>query len=301
MPTLHDGCAMPALHPTRVELEDFMLGRLSQRESRRVILHLLPGCSHCQEVTAAFWDVGGQQRIGGVELSERFRYESVVNRVLTRVRTAHAGLEAERAAADRLLAELETRPRDRWPARVQADPRFHTWGMCELLLDRARSSRDLGEAGICAGLTISLAGRIDTAVHPKALVEELTARAWTALADARRQAGDLRSAEENLRRAEAHLLRGTGDRLEKARLLERKAALRTSQERPEEAARLLSRAILLYRRMGQWDRVGWIFVELGCIHRLAEQATLAPLRRGLLGLWLDRLRRISARLPRLGY
>jgi hypothetical protein len=306
MPTLRDGAAKPDLHPTRAELEDFMLGRLSQRESRRVILHLLPGCSHCQEVTAAFWHVGGQNQMERVDLSERFRYDSAMNRVLDRVRSARAGLETERAEAGPLLSELEARPRERWPALVQADPRFHTWGFCELLLDRARSSRDLGrdlgEAGLCAGLTVSLAGRIDTSIHPDVLVQELTARAWMALADVWRQAGDLLSAEENLRRAEAHLLRGTGDRLEKARLLERKAALRTSQERPEEAARLLSRAILLYRRMGQWDRVGRILLELGCIGRLTEQAgehaALAPVRRGLLGLWLDRLRRISARLPR---
>jgi tetratricopeptide (TPR) repeat protein len=302
MSTWQDGGAMPDLHPMRMELEDFMLGKLSQRESRRVILHLLPGCSHCQSVTAAFWNLGDDgDGNGRVELSERFRYESAMNRVLARVRTARAGLETERAGARERMAELEAMPRDRWPALVQADPRFHTWGVCELLLDRAQSSRDLGEAGLCAGLTVILAGRIGAEAHPQTLVQDLTARAWTALADARRQAGELHSAEEALRRAEAHLQRGTGDRLEKARLLERKAALRTSQERPGEAARLLSRAILLYRRMGQWDRVGRIYLdlglELGYLRRAAETAVLAPARRGVLSLLIDRLRRLSARLP----
>jgi tetratricopeptide (TPR) repeat protein len=299
------------LHPKRAELDDFMLGRLSQRESRRVILHLLQGCSRCQAVTAAFWHAGaggdpgdgGANRADRMAPPDRFRYERTMNRVVSRVRTARSGLETERSEARRLLGELDAQPRDRWPAVVQADARFHTWGFCELLLDRARGARDLGEAGLCAGLTVSLSGRIDTSVHPDVLVQELTARAWTALADVWREAGDLRSAEENLRRAEAHLLRGTGDRLERARLLERKAALRTSQERPEEAARLLSRAILLYRRLGQWDRVGRILLDLGCIGRLTEQAgehaALAPARRGLLGLWVERLRRLSARLPSL--
>jgi tetratricopeptide (TPR) repeat protein len=288
-----------------------MLGKLSQRESRRVILHLLEGCSRCQTVTAAFWHAGAGGVSGDTRAdrsgSDRFRYDRTINRVLSRVRTAGAGLETERAEARVLLSELAVQPRDRWPALVQADARFHTWGFCELLLDRAWGARDLGrdlgEAGLCAGLTVSLAGRIDTSVHPEVLVQDLTARAWTALADVWREAGDLRSAEENLRRAEAHLLRGTGDRLERARLLERKAALRTSQERPEEAARLLSRAILLYRRLGQWDRVGRILLDLGgidgCIDRITGQAALAPARHGLLDLWLERLRRISARLPRL--
>ena len=293
------------LHPKRAELEDFMLGKLSQRESRRVILHLLEGCSRCQTVTAAFWHAGAGGVSGDTRAdrsgSDRFRYDRTINRVLSRVRTAGAGLESERAEARGLLSELAVQPRDRWPALVQADARFHTWGFCELLLDRAGGDlgRDLGEAGLCAGLTVSLAGRIDTSVHPEVLVQDLTARAWTALADVWREAGDLRSAEENLRRAEAHLLRGTGDRLERARLLERKAALRTSQERPEEAARLLSRAILLYRRLGQWDRVGRILLDLGSVGRFGDRLSAQAARRGLLGLWLERLRRISARLPRL--
>jgi tetratricopeptide (TPR) repeat protein len=292
------------LHPKRTELDGFMLGKLSQRESRRVILHLLQGCPRCQAVTAAFWYAGAggvseDTRADRIELSDRFRYDRTMNRVVSRVRTAQAGLETERSEARRLMGELDAQPRDRWRAVVQADARFHTWGFCELLLDRARGARDLGEAGLCAGLTVSLAGRIDTSVHPDVLVQELTARAWTALADVWREAGDLRSAEENLRRAEAHLLRGTGDRLERARLLERKAALRTAQERPEEAARLLSRAILLYRRLGQWDQVGRLLVELGCIGRFGDRLSAQEARRGLLGLWLDRLRRLSARLPSL--
>ena len=282
-----------------------MLGKLSQRESRGVIFHLLSGCSRCQTVTAAFWYAGagggsgaeGNTRADRIEPSDRFRYDRTMNRVLSRVRTARAGLETERAEARHLMAQLDAQPRDRWPALVQADARFHTWGFCEFLLDRARGARDPGEAGLCAGLTVTLAGRIDTSVHPYVLVQELTARAWTTLADVWREAGDFRSAEENLRRAEALLLRGTGDRLERARLLERKAALRMSQERPEEAARLLSRALLLYRRLGQWDQVGRVLVDLGCISRIGGSLSEQAAHRGLLGIGLDLLRRISARLP----
>lgn len=296
-----------SVHPPRVELEDFMLGRLSQRDSRNVILHLLQGCSSCREVTSVFWHLGLRER---AELSDRFSYDSVMGRVFDRVRLARLGLQGERAEAGRHLAELEAHPRRDWLELARDDARFHTWGVCELVLDRARdrarSASDLAEAAGYAALAVALSGRIDTAVHPKTLVEELAARAWSTVADVRRGAGDLRGAEEALRRAESHLLHGTGDRLEKACLLERKAALRTAQGRSEEAARLLSRAILLNRRLGQWDRVGRILVELGCIRGLmqqalgqaAEQAVLAPARRGALGLLLDRMRGIGARLRR---
>jgi hypothetical protein len=258
---------MTDLHPTQTELEDFMLGRLSQRESRRVILHLLPGCRRCQEVTSALWDVGTEVREESRPVSERFRYDDTLERVFDRIRSSHAGLEAERADARRRLAKLEKLPAARWLAAVQADRRYHTWGFCELLLERCRVSQ---EPEVCADLAVAVAGRIDAALHPRVFLEDLQARAWTELTDVRRNAGDLGGAEEALRQAELHLLRGTGERLERARLLERKAALRAAQDRSEDAARLLSRAILLYRRAGQWERVARILIGLGCL-----QATTA--------------------------
>jgi hypothetical protein len=294
------------LHPSRAELEGFMLGRLSQRECRRVILHLLPGCASCQAVTADFWHVGGEPRLE--ELAERVRYDGAMERVLVRVRTVHAGLEAERADAWHRLADLEARPLARWPACIEADRRFHTWGFCELLLDRAEAARDAGwegEAELCGILATVLTRRIDTAIHPAQFVEDLTARAWVTIADLRRRAGNLDAAEEGLGRAEVHLVRGTGDRLEKAVLLEVKAALRTAQERPEDAARLLSRAILLYRRTGQWDRVGRVLLGLGCLRTAAARSAssvldqaAAPVHRGLLWLLLDMIRGVSERLRR---
>jgi len=279
------------MHPSNGELESFMLGRLSQRDSRRVILHLLPGCPQCREVTSVFWDLGPDARHAG-----GLQYDGTLERVFDRVRTARAGLEAERAEARRLMAGLQVLPLERWAAKVQKDRRFHTWGFCELLLEQAGSE-------ICAGLAVSVAGRIDPEIHPPVFVEELRARAWGGLADVRRKAGDLGSAEESLRHAEACLMRGTGDRLARARLLERKAALRHTQERSEEAARLLGRAILLYRRAGQWDEVGRVLIGLGCIRAEAgEPDAVSALRQGLElapergGFWFLLSRLFSVRL-----
>lgn len=287
-------------HPANGELEAFMLGRLSQRESRAIILHLLPGCRRCQEVTSAFWELGS-------DLSEsqaaRFRYDRSLERVFGRVLTVRAGLEAERREARRLMAGLQILPVERWPARVRKDRRFHTWGFCELLLEQAASE-------VCAGLAVSVAGGIDPEAHPPVFVEELRARAWGGLADVRRRAGDLAGAEEALQHAEACLVRGTGDRLARARLLERKGALRHAQERSGEAARLLGRAILLYRRAGQWDEVGRVLLGLGCIRAVAGDpdavSAAIALRQGLqlspghgrFWLLLSRLRGFSAHLRR---
>lgn len=285
---MNDGGVMSDLHPTHDELERFMLGRLSQQETRRVILHLLPGCARCNEVTSVLWHVG-EDTPEGWPGSER--YERTMDGVFDRVRSARAGLEEERAEAPRLLAELERLPSSRWPALVQSDRRFHTWGFCELLIDRADSE-------VLAGLAVNVAGLVDAAVHPPVFVEELRSRAWAALAGVRRRAGDLEGAEEAFRHAESHLLRGTGDRLERARLLEQKAALRHAQERPAEAARLISRAILLYRRAGQWDQVGRILIGLGRI-RTAAAGAGAVVIRGRLRMFLDLMRsRFASRAGR---
>lgn len=254
------------MHPSNGELESFMLGRLSQRDSRRVILHLLPGCPQCREVTSAFWDLGSDVRSSH---DAHRRYDHTLERVFDRVLTVRAGLEVERAEARKLMARLQILPPERWAAKVRKDRRFHTWGFCEALLEQRDSE-------ICAGLALSVTGRIDPETHPPVFIEELRARAWAMLADVRRKAGDLGGAEEALRQAEACLLRGSGDRLERARFLERKAALRHAQERSEEAARLLGRAILLYRRAGQWEQVGRVLIGLGCLHAEVDELALAP-------------------------
>ncbi len=275
---------MPDLmHPSNGELESFMLGRLSQRDSRRVILHLLPGCPQCQEVTSVFWDLGPDVR---ARHNTRRRYDQTLERVFDRVLTVRAGLDVERAEARKLMARLRILPMERWAAKIRKDRRFHTWGFCEVLLEQRDSE-------VCARLALSVTGQIDSETHPPVFIEELRARAWATLADIRRQAGDLGGAEEALRQAEACLLRGSGDRLERARLLERKAALRHAQERSEEAARLLGRAILLYRRAGQWDQVGRVLIGLGCIRAEARaEADASPQpapERGYLWLLLRRL------------
>ncbi|HYN23182.1 MAG TPA: tetratricopeptide repeat protein [Thermoanaerobaculia bacterium] len=277
---------MSDLHPSRTELESFMLGRLSQQESRGVILHLLPGCPRCQEVTAAWWELGAHGHGASWPGGEQLCYDVPVDRVLDRVRATHAGLEAERLEARLRMAKLRTVAAARWPALILSDDRFHTWGFCELLLDQASVGGTMEGAELCAGLAVGVSDRIAGDAHPPRLLEELRARAWGELADARRRSGDLAGAEELLRRAELHLLRGTGDRLQRARLLERKAALRLAQERTEEAARLFGRAIHLYRRTGQADLVSRVLVRLGCIRVAAETRQAAEPAALTASVWL---------------
>lgn len=236
-----------------------MRGQLDSQENLGVLLHLLPGCPRCQEITAPLWwagEGGRRGRRGAVT-----DYEPAVSRVFARVARIHAGLETERVAARCLLAELAVGPVSSWGGRLSAETR--TWGLCELLLERCRASGEPREAEALALLAADCAGELSPGAHPAELIGDLRARSWIAVAEARRATGDLDHAEAALRTAGSHLMHGSGERLNKARLVDALAALRGAQGRFQEADRLLRRAIAVYRRTGQVDLLGRAFVLQG--------------------------------------
>jgi len=70
-----------------------MCGRLDEEESRRVILHLVPGCPRCQEVTSELWWAAAGR---GEQAAATIDYGPCVRRALNRARRARTRLEAER-------------------------------------------------------------------------------------------------------------------------------------------------------------------------------------------------------------
>jgi tetratricopeptide (TPR) repeat protein len=272
----------PGACPSRRELDGFMRGQLAAAENLRVLRHLLPGCRPCQEITAALWWAGAGRRPVR-ETGPALDHGPAVDRVYDRVRRIHSGLERERAAARQLLAPLAGLPPAVWIARLAGEPR--TWGLCELLLERSRAARGSAprDAEAIAGCAVAVAAAIPPGSHPARLCEDLTARAWIAVAEARRAGEDLAGAEEALERAGLHLLRGSGERLEKARLYGVRAALRSAQGRYPEAGRLLYRALVVYRRTGQADLLGRAFVQLGYVRACAGDlaGAVVALRQGL--------------------
>jgi hypothetical protein len=185
--------------------------------------------------------------------------------LVDRLSRAWSNLDGERAAAPGLVAELLSSPPERWDEQLQRETRYHTWGVCELLLARSAEAADPAESGRLALLTLAGAERLDPARHASSVVEDLKARAWALAGDALRSRGDLAGAEEAIRAAAACLARGTGDLLVDARLLEFEAALRRAQDRTGEAAALLKMAAARYREIGESQL---------CERTLAERETM---------------------------
>lgn len=168
---------------------------------------------------------------------------------LSRVRSA---LDRERNEAPELEAELLAVPPEAREERLLRDPRFHNWGLCELLLSRSvDESTEAGEAGKLAELVLAGADLLDRALHAPPVVEDLKARAWAAAGEACLRQGNLLLAEEALRAAAGSLAQGTGDLLVEGRLLEFEAAVRRDEGRAGEAAALLKMAAARYREIGE--------------------------------------------------
>lgn len=278
-------------HPTAEELEKFVLGDLDPEENRRVLRHLLAECAECRDATGSLWQAasGVARTMAPPDLppapASIDPYERSLDRIFRVVRRVHSSLQAEREAAEGLLAELMAWPAGSRRAFVEADRRFRTWGFCELAIERCQAGRYTAqlEGAELAEMAVAAAEGLDPAAYNAALLEDLRARAWAHLGNARRILSDLRGAGEAFASAEEHLARGTGDRLERARVLDLKASLLNYQGRPEEATRLLNRAIAIYRRAEQWHLLGRALLNKAHVRIWAgdHETALDLLRQGL--------------------
>ncbi|HZF13235.1 MAG TPA: hypothetical protein VFE33_30970 [Thermoanaerobaculia bacterium] len=162
-------------------------------------------------------------------------------------------LERERSGAPALLTELLAAEPARQLDRVTHDPRFQTWGLCELLLE-IPSPADFAETDRRARLVLAAADHLGDR-HPAPLVEDLRARAWARVGEACLATADLAGAETALRTAATCLGHGTGDLLVDARLLEFEAAVRCAQGRPGDAIAPLRQAAARYRKANEVDHL----------------------------------------------
>lgn len=172
--------------------------------------------------------------------------------LLARLARAQSALGRERAEAPGLVDRLLAEPAPRQRERAETDSRFHTWGVCELLLQRALAAEDAkpGSSGALAELALAAAEHLDPEHHAAPVVEDLKARSWACLGQAHLARPDLEAAGRALQAAASCLAQGTGDLLVEARLLEFEAAVREKEGRPSEAAALLKQAASRYREIG---------------------------------------------------
>lgn len=204
-------------------------------EQNEELFHLLAVCPSCREVGGWLLDLYQAQALPPV------------------FGLIDAALARSRAEAPRLLEELVSLdPEDRL-ARLHADPRFVSWGLCELLVRESRQAapENASEALHLADLAVHGADMIPgDAPFEEKWIYQLRSLAWAALANAQRVQGDLSGSERSFEMSDSWWEAGTAG-IEDALgyepiLLVLKAPLRTIQRRFPEALKLLDQAVDLF-------------------------------------------------------
>jgi tetratricopeptide (TPR) repeat protein len=192
-----------------------------------------------------------------------------------------ATLERERSEAPSLFDSLVALTPGQQLLLLRNSHRFRTWGLFELLIERGKEETfsNPKHAEQLLHLALRIADDLSPASYGRELIEDLRARAWGFIANARRCRRELAASEEAFGEAFSRLRRGTTDPLEQALLFDLQASLRRYQGRLEESLRLSRRAISTFHKLGQTQAVGKALVTSSIAH--VRRGDLARSSQGL--------------------
>lgn len=261
---------MPRQHVAKDLLLLFAQGKLTGGDRKRVMRHLLLPCEMCRDALRQV-AVSAETPVGpDLQLPENLLSPELI------------GVERAHAAA---LWPVTLQPLDSGQRLllVRDDPRYHTWGFQELLLDQGKTrvfDDPLQALDLCH-LSLEVVHRMPLDRYRRSDVADLRAGTLTAVANCKRLLGDLEGAQEAIDQALESLEWGTGDPLEEANVLSIYGSLLTDLGRIEEAVEVLGAAASEAREVGdnqlqaklvlqQASAIGWYVPERGV--ELTEQA-----------------------------
>jgi tetratricopeptide (TPR) repeat protein len=276
---------MDANHPDRKALERFSLAGASAAEERWIESHLRSGCRVCQREVDDLLSTLNPSPQDAPSLDGGGETSFVREGLFARLERRLAEVRDERSEAPHLLAELLALPAPQRQTLARQGRRFQTLAVCELLIDACFEAgfRDAGEAVELADLALVVTRQLDAAYYGPSVVQDLQARAWAYLGNARRIAFDLAGAEEALLQAERLAEGGSADPLEEARILDLRASLLGDQGRFEQAAELLDIVIDIYDDLHEPHRKGRAMISQGVFLGQAggPEDAIRQLRKGL--------------------
>src|SRR4029077_3224844 len=183
--------SMDAGHPDRNAFERFSRGEASAAEERWIEDHLRSACARCQRhvdelVSCAFDPLAATPEEAGAQ-------DASWDRLFARLGSPLSRAAAERGAAPALLAELLDRPWEEQSVVLRLDRRLRTVAVCELLIEKSfeEGFRPPPRAIELAERGLLLAELLDAERYGRSVVQDLQARAWAYLGNARRIAFDL--------------------------------------------------------------------------------------------------------------
>ncbi len=263
-------------HPDTETLETFLDDELPAPLSRSLQRHLFT-CSACETRLLRILPIprARQAQTGGDG------HDHLVRRILRQThrqndeRKTLLALERQEAAALwHTLRDLDPAARRN---RIWDDSAFQTWGLFELLVEKARLTvlEEPRRAEEVLRLALDVADHLDPEIYGPGAVGAARTRAWAGLGNALRVLADFRQAEQAFRLAETHFETSWLDPLDEALLLEFKASLRRAQRRFGEAHELLDAAIALYREVNEPHCQGRAMIAKGLALMYAGDADAA--------------------------
>jgi len=135
---------------------------------------------------------------------------------------------------------------------VRENPRYHTWGVHELLLEqgKGRLLQDPIQALDLCHLSLEIVHRMPLDRYRRSDVADLRAAALAAISNCKRLIGDLNGAQEAMEQALESLEWGTGDPLDEANVLSVYGSLLTDLGNIDEALEVLRAAARDAREIG---------------------------------------------------
>ncbi|HEY0512145.1 MAG TPA: hypothetical protein VGH73_09590, partial [Thermoanaerobaculia bacterium] len=254
----------------RVHPHDSLLQEALRRFGKRSdkILEHLSQCARCREKASSSTALDWRLR----SRSNRDGYGPALERSFDTFRLRQTALDKERREAPSLL--------DRWVALIperrqillRNSRRLSNWGVFELLIQRGKEETftDPLHGEELLQLALEISAHLSPSSYGRELVEDMRARTWGYIANARRARMDLQSSEEAFEEAFQHLQRGTEDPMERAVLMDLQATLWRIQHRFDESLQLLHRASSVFRRMGETNQVGKAMISAAIVFRFTE-------------------------------
>lgn len=241
---------MPREHVAKDILLQFAQGKLTGDTRRRVIRHLLLRCEECRQ---ALRDV-----VIHLHAEEEPDLHPPRNLVTPRM------LEIEKSDAVHLWHSL-LEPLDSGQRLliVRDNPRYHTWGVQEVLLDqgRRRALEDPIQALDLCHLSLDIVHRLPLDRYRRLDVADLRASSLAAISNCKRLLGDLDGALEAMEQALESLDWGTGDPLEEANVLSIYGSLLTDLGKIKEALEVLGAAARDAREVGETQLQGKLVLQ----------------------------------------
>lgn len=234
---------------------------------RTLLRHVLEVCEQCRGQAVETADSLGyavtpDHEIVTADAPEPDEYAEVFSRVLGSLAAARQRMAEEKLSAGALWARLRPLPAGERRLTVREDAAFHSWAFLERLLAESVLLRSNPiECHEVAALAVLVADRLEAREVGHGRLADLRARALAELANAARLNLEFRQAAVYLRDALRLLDAGSGDLLEKARVLNYEGSLYFDVGRFEEAAARFARCHQIYELLSDHHLMGRALVQ----------------------------------------